>query len=165
MIDYYKILNVRYGASEFEIKKQFRKLATTNHPDKNGGSEKSEETFKEILNAYEILSNKESRAIYDEKYKKHFKQLKTETTIHNNTSNNIKYDQPKQPTNRNIKYQKTSKTNLMRNYIFWILVLIIALIYLYNTYKQTIINPKTGQQMEDQQYENRPQSGEIDFNN
>lgn len=59
--DYYKILGVDRNASEEEIKKAFRKLAHQYHPDR-GGDEKK---FKEINEAYQILSNKEKRAQYD----------------------------------------------------------------------------------------------------
>ncbi len=61
MIDYYKILGVAKNASIEEIKKAFYKLAHKYHPDK-GGDEKK---FKEINQAYQILSNKEKRAQYD----------------------------------------------------------------------------------------------------
>lgn len=59
--DYYKILGVSKGASEDEIKKAFRKLAHKYHPDKGGDEQK----FKEINEAYQILSNREKRAQYD----------------------------------------------------------------------------------------------------
>lgn len=61
MFDYYKILGINKGASEEEIKKAFRKLAHKYHPDK-GGDEKK---FKEINEAYQVLSNKEKRQQYD----------------------------------------------------------------------------------------------------
>lgn len=60
-MDYYKILNINKSASEEEVKKAFRKLAHKYHPDK-GGDEKK---FKEVNEAYQILSNKEKRAQYD----------------------------------------------------------------------------------------------------
>jgi molecular chaperone DnaJ len=60
-MDYYKILGVEKSATEDEIKKAFRKLAHQHHPDK-GGDEKK---FKEINEAYQILSSKEKRAQYD----------------------------------------------------------------------------------------------------
>jgi curved DNA-binding protein len=60
--DYYSILGVSKDASESEIKKAFRALASKYHPDKEGGSE---EKFKEINEAYQVLSNKEKRAQYD----------------------------------------------------------------------------------------------------
>lgn len=60
--DYYKILGVSRDASEENIKKAFRKLAHEHHPDKSSGDEKK---FKEINEAYQVLSNKEKRAQYD----------------------------------------------------------------------------------------------------
>ncbi|MEK7114506.1 MAG: DnaJ domain-containing protein, partial [Patescibacteria group bacterium] len=57
-MDYYKILNINKSASEEEVKKAFRKLAHKYHPDKGGGDDKK---FKEINEAYQILSNKEKR--------------------------------------------------------------------------------------------------------
>jgi molecular chaperone DnaJ len=62
MKDYYKILGVSRGASEEEIKKAFRKLAHQFHPDKAGGDEKK---FKEVNEAYQVLSDKQKRAQYD----------------------------------------------------------------------------------------------------
>lgn len=61
MADYYKILGINKNASEDEVKKAFRKLAHKYHPDK-GGDEKK---FKEINEAYQVLSSKEKRAQYD----------------------------------------------------------------------------------------------------
>jgi len=60
-MDYYKLLNVNKEASDSEIKKSYRKLAKENHPDKGGDSEK----FKQIAEAYEVLSNKDKRTQYD----------------------------------------------------------------------------------------------------
>lgn len=61
--DYYKILGVERNASENEIKSAYRKLAHQHHPDKQGGDEKK---FKEINEAYQVLSNKEKKAQYDQ---------------------------------------------------------------------------------------------------
>lgn len=61
--DYYKTLGVQKGASEEDIKKAYRKLAHQYHPDKPGGDEAK---FKEINEAYQVLSNKEKRAQYDQ---------------------------------------------------------------------------------------------------
>lgn len=61
-MDYYKILGINKGASEDEIKKAFRKLAHQYHPDKKSGDEKK---FKEIAEAYAILSDKKKREQYD----------------------------------------------------------------------------------------------------
>jgi len=63
--DYYKILNVPRGASADEIKKAFRKLARQHHPDVNPGDKKAETKFKEINEAYEVLSDPDKRKKYD----------------------------------------------------------------------------------------------------
>lgn len=63
--DYYKSLGVNKNASEEEIKKAYRKLAMKYHPDRNAGNKKSEELFKEVNEAHEVLSDKQKRAEYD----------------------------------------------------------------------------------------------------
>ncbi len=63
--DYYAILGVNKTASADEIKKAFRKLAVKYHPDRNPGDKAAEEKFKEISEAYEILSDSEKRQKYD----------------------------------------------------------------------------------------------------
>ncbi|VEN58965.1 unnamed protein product [Callosobruchus maculatus] len=62
--DYYKILNLSKGASDDDIKKAYRKLALKYHPDKNK-SPGAEEKFKEVAEAYEVLSDKTKRDVYD----------------------------------------------------------------------------------------------------
>jgi DnaJ-class molecular chaperone len=63
--DYYKVLGVAKNASADDIKKAFRKLARKYHPDVNPGDKRSEEKFKEINEAYEVLSDAEKRRKYD----------------------------------------------------------------------------------------------------
>ena len=63
--DYYKILGVSKNASQEEIKKAFRKLAVKYHPDKNKGDKAAEEKFKEINEAYAVLSDPEKKKQYD----------------------------------------------------------------------------------------------------
>jgi molecular chaperone DnaJ len=63
--DYYEVLGLKKGASDDEIKKAFRKMAMKYHPDKNPDDKKAEESFKEVNEAYGILSDKEKKDLYD----------------------------------------------------------------------------------------------------
>lgn len=64
--DYYEVLGVARNANEDEIKKAYRKAAIQFHPDKNPGDKESEDKFKEAAEAYDILSNTDKRARYDQ---------------------------------------------------------------------------------------------------
>src|SRR5262245_15815554 len=64
--DYYEVLGVNKDASEEDIKKSYRKLAMKWHPDRNPDNPKAEEHFKEAKEAYEILSDGQKRAAYDQ---------------------------------------------------------------------------------------------------
>ena len=64
--DYYEILGIQKNADDNAIKKAYRKLAKKYHPDTNGGDPRAEEKFKEVTEAYTILSDPEKRKLYDQ---------------------------------------------------------------------------------------------------
>jgi molecular chaperone DnaJ len=64
--DYYKVLDLPRNAGEADIRKAYRRLAMRHHPDRNPGDKDAEEKFKEAKEAYEILSDTQKRAIYDQ---------------------------------------------------------------------------------------------------
>src|ERR1700722_9737738 len=65
MTDYYNTLDISKGATAEEIKKAYRKKAVKFHPDKNPGDSEAEKKFKEISEAYEVLSDEKKRQTYD----------------------------------------------------------------------------------------------------
>lgn len=79
--DYYDILGVSKNANEEEIKKAYRKLAMKYHPDKNPNKKEAEERFKEINEAYAVLSDKEKRKQYDTFGAEGFRQRYTQEDI------------------------------------------------------------------------------------
>src|SRR6185503_943770 len=63
--DYYEVLDVRREANDQELKQAYRRLALKYHPDKNPGNHEAEERFKELNEAYQVLSQAELRERYD----------------------------------------------------------------------------------------------------
>lgn len=72
MTDYYKILGLEKGASEADIKKAYRKKALKYHPDRNPDDPEAEKAFKEVSEAYEVLSDPKKRQMYDQYGKEAF---------------------------------------------------------------------------------------------
>ncbi|MGM0673059.1 MAG: molecular chaperone DnaJ [Spirochaetota bacterium] len=64
--DYYEVLGLQKGASKDDIKKAYRKVAVSNHPDRNPGDTEAEERFKEATEAYEVLADDDKRKAYDQ---------------------------------------------------------------------------------------------------
>src|SRR5438034_7593644 len=64
--DYYEILGLSRNASEEKIKKSYRRMAMKHHPDRNANDKASEEQFKQIKEAYEVLSDSRRRSAYDQ---------------------------------------------------------------------------------------------------
>jgi curved DNA-binding protein CbpA len=148
-IDHYKILKLEFDCSEVEIKRQYRKLAFKLHPDKNGGSIKSEEEFKQLVNAYEILSDFNSRLTYDIEYL-NYKTVKNQSGVPNST----KFD-----SDSNNQQKKSSP---IPYYFIWILIAVITY-YILKSNNTTTGNTKADKELNDQEQNERPQSGEIDF--
>src|SRR5579875_1057926 len=63
--DYYEVLGVERTCTEAELKTAFRKAAMEHHPDRNGGCEEAAARFKEVNEAYSVLSDANKRALYD----------------------------------------------------------------------------------------------------
>ncbi|MEJ7828942.1 MAG: J domain-containing protein [Segetibacter sp.] len=105
--DYYKILGVSKTATEDEIKKAYRKLAVTYHPDKNPNNKAVEEKFKEINEANEVISDPEKRKKYDELGEdwKHYQQSGGKQGFdgfkHGNGGNHHQYSQGEQFNDQN----------------------------------------------------------------
>ena len=101
MKDYYHILNLNRKATPEEIKKSYRLYASKFHPDKHHGDKLFEEKFKEVLEAYEILSNPKKREEYDGRFDLKKDKYKT-----------YDFDSPKR---ENPNYYENSKTESQTN--------------------------------------------------
>jgi len=88
--DYYKILEISINANKDDIKKSFRSLAKKYHPDRNANDENALRKFQEVNEAYEVLSNEDSRIEYDKKLSNFKQNNNKETNSKNNKTNNEK---------------------------------------------------------------------------
>ena len=91
--NYYYILGINLDATQDQVKKAFRKLSHKFHPDKNGGDIFFEERFKEIREAYEILSDVEKRRSYDLNF--NAKQSSANNNFYRNFEEEIRSEQDK----------------------------------------------------------------------
>jgi curved DNA-binding protein CbpA len=142
--NYYHILGIDRKASQLEIKKSYRKLATKFHPDKNGGDTFFESRFKEIQEAYEILSNPSQKIGYDEKLDAFL-----------NTKSNSNFKKKTTPPNKEPKKRKTEKEKPKKGnkfskiiLVFISLVIIISIV-LYNKSVDNILPQSTEQNDKD----------------
>lgn len=114
--DYYAILGVKSTATQAEIKKTFQVLAHIYHPDKNGSDG---QRFKEINEAYQILSNKQKRAQYDDGLKK---EQKAQSNSDQSRQSQSDKGESQKPTNSNTGTQKTSNGQTVSAVISIILI-------------------------------------------
>lgn len=160
MKNYYEILQIKNFATDGEIKKSFRQLAIKYHPDKNKGRKDFEEKFKEIANAYEILTDPIKKRDFDFTLSQYDQNKRTTGTTRTN------YSEPKQTTNT--KSQKEEKKEEgSKASIFWIIAIVIFIIYLISSSNSdnetTTGNSKADKELEKKENAKKPRTGEIDF--
>lgn len=110
MKDYYKSLELNFGATSTDIKTAYRRLAKKYHPDLHFGNKLFEEKFKEINEAYSILNDKAKKDIYDINYQKSKYRQSTNNNSSNSTNNSEKKEQKQDPNSEpKTKYQNTTK--------------------------------------------------------
>ena len=110
MKDYYKSLELSFGATSTDIKTAYRRLAKKYHPDLHFGNKLFEEKFKEINEAYSILNDKEKKNIYDINFQKNNYRQSTNNNSYNSTNNSEKKEQKKEPKSEpKAEYKSTTK--------------------------------------------------------
>jgi DnaJ-class molecular chaperone len=121
-VTHYKILGLRDGASSKEVKFAFRKLAKIYHPDKNKGRQ-SEQKFKKIVSAYQVLNDSLSKRIYD-------RSLGIVEVIDNDTQHQVKNTVKAENNYRNVN--KNSLETSKGYHIGFIVILYIILLLILN---------------------------------
>ena len=112
MKDYYKSLELNFGATSTDIKTAYRRLAKKYHPDLHFGNKLFEEKFKDINEAYSILNDKAKKDIYDINYQKSKYRQSTNNNSSNSTNNSEKKEQKQEPNSEpKTKHQNTTKEN------------------------------------------------------
>lgn len=153
MKNYYEILQIKNFATNGEIKKSFRQLAIKYHPDKNKGRKDFEEKFKEVANAYEVLT--------DSIKKKEFDFRLSQQDLNKKQTTQTNYTEPIRAT------KSESKKEEVKTSIFWIIAIIILIIYLISNSNSdnntTTGNTKADKELEKEENAKRPKTGEIDF--
>lgn len=110
MKDYYKSLELSFGATSTDIKTAYRRLAKKYHPDLHFGNKLFEEKFKEINEAYSILNDKEKKDIYDINYQKSKYRQSTNNNSSNSSNSSEKKEQKQEPNSEpKTKQQNTTK--------------------------------------------------------
>ena len=110
MKDYYRSLELSFGATSTDIKTAYRRLAKKYHPDLHFGNKLFEEKFKEINEAYSILNDKAKKDIYDINYQKSKYRQSTNNNSSNSTNNSEKKEQKQEPSSEpKTKHQNTTK--------------------------------------------------------
>ncbi len=151
MKDYYKTLELKFGAKDEEIKKAYRVLAQKYHPDKHFGNKKYDDFFKEINEAYSTLSDSLKKSSYDIRYRDYFFQQSSSTNTDNtnsssgsNSNSNTKKEEStenaktnNQQANSMNKENFTDKTKFYNNNFFRVafLLLIVGIGFLIYKWK------------------------------
>ena len=165
MKDYYKVLELKTGATETEIKKAYRNLAQKYHPDKNFGNKKYEEIFKEINEAYATLSDIESKRVYDIKYQNYFytqanssnnnkttDDYKTNTKQEYKQTDNTKNESKKETIMTDDTFSNKVITHLKAKYVKYVLLIVVVAVGIY-LYKLKDINAYYSEKEKKEKYE------------